>query len=212
MRAQLAEKKHYYKLLQQPSPWSIDVAREYLSSNFNIDIAFFSHKKVLEVGAGAGLINFIRDASCFRVGIDPLIKLFKDRIDPDVQFCKAIGERLPFRDDVFDIILCINVLDHCISPLNVLEEIKRCLKKGGLLVLSVNTFLIPKAVRLLASLDEPHPYHFSPKELSALVKKCGFKVQFKLRRRPSLRKWKNLIGFLCFGFMIDHILARKEQG
>ncbi len=44
---------------------------------------------------------------------------------------------LPFKDNSFDLIISIVTLEHVKDPLNVLKEIKRTLKKGGLLFLIV---------------------------------------------------------------------------
>lgn len=199
-KAQAAERKYY---LRNPKSWDINwdvnIAKEHLFHNFNLDLSFFLHKELLEVGAGAGLINFI-DTPCLRIGIDPLASFLKDkvknRLSPDVDFIEAIGEEAPLRDDTFDVILCINTLDHCMFPEKVLREARRLLRPQGLLLLQVNTFRCPKVIRsLLSSLDRPHPHHFSSKELCSLAEKCGFRLQSMVERRPPLRtlkRWKGL--------------------
>jgi SAM-dependent methyltransferase len=40
-------------------------------------------------------------------------------------------EELTYEDEFFDIIVCINALDHCEHPLKALQEMLRVLKKGG---------------------------------------------------------------------------------
>lgn len=42
---------------------------------------------------------------------------------------------LPFEEDSFDILICFNVIEHLENPEKSLEEMYRCLKPGGLLVL-----------------------------------------------------------------------------
>lgn len=44
---------------------------------------------------------------------------------------------IPVRDNYFDAILCIAVLEHVINPVEVVKELTRVLKPGGLLVVSV---------------------------------------------------------------------------
>jgi len=59
--------------------------------------------------------------------------------DADV-ICPA--ERLPFTDASFDTVLCTEVLEHTRYPFAVLLEIRRVLKPGGYLLLSV-PFIYP---------------------------------------------------------------------
>lgn len=53
--------------------------------------------------------------------------------------CNSITE-LPFENDSFDLILCLDVLEHLENDLAALEELKRVLRPGGLIILSVPAF------------------------------------------------------------------------
>jgi SAM-dependent methyltransferase len=52
---------------------------------------------------------------------------------PDVQ---ADGSQLPFVSGVFDVILCIEVLEHVPHPPDILAEANRALKPGGTLIVT----------------------------------------------------------------------------
>lgn len=45
-------------------------------------------------------------------------------------------------DESFDIVLCLSVLEHSKNPQKIVEEIKRILKRGGLVIVSV-PFIMP---------------------------------------------------------------------
>jgi SAM-dependent methyltransferase len=49
----------------------------------------------------------------------------------------ANAERIPFRSQTFDLVLCTQMLEYATDPLLVLSEIHRVLKPGGRLLLSV---------------------------------------------------------------------------
>jgi SAM-dependent methyltransferase len=49
---------------------------------------------------------------------------------------QADAYRLPFRDDIFEIAVCTEVLEHTHSPELVLRELQRVLKPGGKLLLT----------------------------------------------------------------------------
>jgi ubiquinone/menaquinone biosynthesis C-methylase UbiE len=208
-KAQQAEKKSYN--YQQEIYWSTDTCKQYLSTNFGITFELFRDKKVLEVGAGLGLINFT-NVPCFNVGIDPLYHYLRPRLTSSTaHLITGIGEKLPFKDRTFDIVLCLNVLDHCINPEEVLKEIRRVLKEKGLFIFHLNTFQLPKFLnKKLSLIDLPHPHHFSFKEAIALIKKFGFKIVRIKETKPSFGKWKNFVAFLLFRFKILYIMAEKN--
>jgi len=53
----------------------------------------------------------------------------------------AAGEALPFPDAHFDIIMCVDVLEHVRDPEALLSEVSRCLKPGGLCqITAINRF------------------------------------------------------------------------
>lgn len=95
---------------------------------------------VLEVGSGAHGLIFYFGARC-GVGIDPLAvhyaALFPawQRRTPTIA---AHGEALPFADGTFDLVLCDNVIDHAADPGQIVREMARVLRPGGLLYLTVN--------------------------------------------------------------------------
>lgn len=96
--------------------------------------------RVLEVGSGAhGLIFFFDGAE--RVGVDPLAHHYRALFPAwqgRARTVAAGGEKLPFDDARFDVVLCDNVVDHAESPRTILEEISRVLVPGGLLYFTVN--------------------------------------------------------------------------
>lgn len=96
--------------------------------------------RVLEVGSGAhGLIFFFEAGE--RVGVDPLADEYRTLFSAwqgRATTIAAVGEKLPFADSSFDIVLCDNVVDHAESPRRILEEIVRVLAPRGALYFTVN--------------------------------------------------------------------------
>ena len=52
----------------------------------------------------------------------------------------AVAENLPFRSSYFDIVLCMQVLEHVEETKKTLKEIRRVLKVKGRLILSTHGF------------------------------------------------------------------------
>ena len=96
--------------------------------------------RVLEVGSGAhGLVFFF--GTTRGVGCDPLACDYA-ALFPAWQrralTIAAAGERLPFADASFDVVLCDNVVDHAEDPARIARELARVLAPGGLLYFTVN--------------------------------------------------------------------------
>lgn len=89
--------------------------------------------KTLDIGAGDGLITSLIGAE----GIDDnetAIKLAKEK-GVNVKFGSAYNLS-DFEDESFDNVLMADVIEHLEFPEKCLKEIKRVLKKGGLLYIT----------------------------------------------------------------------------
>lgn len=118
----------------------------------------------IDVGCGIG--DFLR----FRphtVGID---------INPSmVEYCNSHGldceefdgANIPFQDNRFDCAIIDNVLEHISDPRYLLFEIKRVIKKNGILVVGV------PGIKGFKS-DDDHKIFYSRKNLSDLFEEYGF--------------------------------------
>jgi SAM-dependent methyltransferase len=96
--------------------------------------------RVVEVGSGAhGLIFFF--GAQHGVGVDPLALNYSNLFpgwQGRVQTITAFGEKLPFIDQSFAVVLCDNVVDHAESPAGIVAELVRILAPEGLLYFTVN--------------------------------------------------------------------------
>jgi ubiquinone/menaquinone biosynthesis C-methylase UbiE len=97
---------------------------------------------------------------------DKALQNYAKSLQSRVEVVKAKGENIPFDDESFDVTCCINVIDHSNAPDEILEEVWRVTKNGGIFIFGVNTlsFLGRIKWRLLRarkpnkSLYVAHPY------------------------------------------------------
>lgn len=144
-----------------------------LRTGFKLGFDFFGGRDVLEIGSGPTGIIYQLEEARVRYGIEPMD--MSDLIEQSKrQFVsRGVGEKLPFKDEVFDIVLCLNVLDHSIDPGMVLRECCRVLREGGFILLWVHALRRPYRIfqSLLNKIDPPHPHHFTFDEVQNIADK-----------------------------------------
>lgn len=108
-----------------------DLVKKYLNNSYiTLDLACGD-------GTGANTISPLVQ-KVFAVDIDEnQIKLnLKNNIKSNVFYSVENGEKLSFEKDSFDIITSMETIEHCQNPKVFLSELKRVLKKDGLLFIS----------------------------------------------------------------------------
>jgi SAM-dependent methyltransferase len=88
--------------------------------------------RVLDLGCGRGGVVelFWRDVK-LAVGIDPDPPSLTGHRAPGMPILRAVGERLPFADASFDLVVSVWVLEHLREPQKVFDEVRRVLRPGG---------------------------------------------------------------------------------
>ncbi|MBZ5527155.1 MAG: class I SAM-dependent methyltransferase [Acidobacteriia bacterium] len=168
----------------------------------------------LEIGVGGlgiGALGFLKQTS-LRVGMDPLpppplicgdsLRAVVLSLRKSVHLVTAQGERLPFPDGSFGLVLCSNVLDHVCNPQSVVAEAYRVLQPGGYFYLAVDVFSFAGLVkwylwtrwrRKKEILVRAHPYRFREPELLYYLCSAGFRLinknEVSLAKRLCGRSW-----------------------
>lgn len=138
--------------------------------------------KLLDIGIGLGnlekkLVKVNNEIQLF--GIDTSeVAIKKNRQVIKGKFLNASIFNIPFKRDFFDIVVCLEVLEH-ISPLKLfiaLREINKTLKKGGIFIVSVP--LNEGLEELLGTGINPncHVRNYTYSVINAELKMFGFSV------------------------------------
>jgi 2-polyprenyl-3-methyl-5-hydroxy-6-metoxy-1,4-benzoquinol methylase len=91
---------------------------------------------VLDAGVGIGdiLCNFNTPN---KYGVDISIEYLKMAKANGVNVCLAMIEDLPYKDELFDVVLCKDVFEHVFNLYGCVKNVLRVLKKGGYLIFQV---------------------------------------------------------------------------
>ena len=126
---------------------------------------------VLDVGHAVGPLHGIVSKGRSVAAIDIAIK------KPEKGVVKADAMRMPFKGRAFGSVLAGELIEHMEKPGSFLEESRRVLKKGGLLVITTPN---RKSLlnRMFRAYEKPaHLSLFSKEELFSLLKEHGFRVE-----------------------------------
>ncbi|MEM9880798.1 MAG: bifunctional 2-polyprenyl-6-hydroxyphenol methylase/3-demethylubiquinol 3-O-methyltransferase UbiG, partial [Pseudomonadota bacterium] len=94
---------------------------------------------VLDLGcAGGFMAEALHECGAHVTGIDPAEKAIDaararaTNMGHDIRYDVGVGEHLPYADAAFDAVVCVDVLEHVSDLTQVIGEIARSLKPGGL--------------------------------------------------------------------------------
>lgn len=161
-------------------------AEEYDTFYSWFDLALGEH--VLEVASGSGgpALYLVRKNGCRITGIDineeglataQQAALTAGLADAHFQFAD-VNKRLPFEDETFDAIMCIDSMNHFRDRLGVLREWYRVLKSGRRILFTDPVVLTgPVSNEELATRSSIGFFLFMPPEVTEqFIKEAGFRL------------------------------------
>lgn len=122
------EKKHWWYRVRR------SIVHDIISKNLTISEGF----NILDVGCGPGLLLTELDGYGFVYGADvsPLaLGYCRSRGVANLEQCSA--EKLSYPDNFFNLLTCLDVLEHVEKDKKAIEEIIRVLKHGGSAIIFV---------------------------------------------------------------------------
>ncbi|MCM8807793.1 MAG: class I SAM-dependent methyltransferase [Candidatus Omnitrophica bacterium] len=139
---------------------------------------------VLDVGCGSGrfiqlLSPLVREIHGIDISEEAL-KIARNLKINNAFLRKGNALKIPYKDNFFDKVICIDVIEHIEDDEKVLKEIKRVLKKGG------EGIVYFVAGTLNPSIGHFHSYNFS--SIVNLARKLDLRIKKLITYRSILDK------------------------
>jgi len=175
------------------------------------------HKRLLDVGCSTGIFLYAAKEMGYDIyGVEPsrwAVDYMKTQLGFENVFCGSL-EAYPVREDYFDVIALIDVIEHLPDPLHSLKIIHRLLKPGGNLVLQtpdIGSFTARFFKSRWWCILPEHLFYFSRKTLKLLLEQVGFTVerQMSIGRTFHLSHWAyKVVGEKYKSLVESSILAK----
>lgn len=162
---------------------------------------------ILDVGCGPGYyFHLYKNKTLNFKGID----IDESRLDHNYDVVCADVGKLPFKSSTFTTIVCIDVLEHVGDDKKAISEIKRVLKRGGKLIISVPNKSFPFTYDPINSFLSVFNAHFpiglwswghkrlySEKQIKKILTTFGFRIdKFEKRSHAFIALFINYIPYL----------------
>jgi len=138
--------------------------------------------KLLDIGCSTGVFASQASKLGWNVtGVDPsqwAIKQANNRCPHGKFLCSTI-EEAKFQNETFDLITLWDVLEHVISPSQILSKINPWLAHDGLLVMNipnVDSFSAKIMGKNWVLFLREHLWYFSPRTITQLLQKTGYEI------------------------------------
>ena len=142
------------------------------------------NSRILDVGCGSSPV-ITRFPGAIALDLNERKLLFMREKCSDNSFIQASGDYLPFGDNTFDYVLCLELIEHVPNPTALLEEMNRVLIPGSKLILSTPDYgsfawliveklygiLMPKGYKL------DHYNAFNKRGIIRIVEQNGFVLE-----------------------------------
>ena len=166
----------------------------------------------LEIGVGTGRFAA---ALAVRFGLDPAIHMLQLAKKRGILVVQGLGESLPFKDECFDFVQIVFVIEFVDDLVSFLGEAVRTLRKNGALILGFIDRESPWAQYYTRDLSHRRYFHPpSPKKVLGIFDKIGLEFreacQTLFQPPPDLSKKENpKRGFGQGGFVVLKATKRR---
>lgn len=179
-------------------------------------------ERVLDIGCGSGAtLRWLKESGRCGVGIgvemvESAAAVARERLDEVFVGDATVLVETAFTPQSFDLVLCLDVLEHLVDPWQFVGKVQRLVKPGGLIVTSLpNVRHLRVLLPLLLAgrwryesagiLDRTHLRFFTRESALELMSGCGLQVVQCRRRLPPWHSKAGLLNLATLGLARDFV-------
>ena len=192
-------------------------------------VSFSTDDLILDIGCGDGLLTILLGKRCKKViGIDiskrsvakAMLRSWYMKRNINSEFRLVKIEDAGFKDEYFDKIFSICVLEHISNYVTVLKEMFRVLKKEGQLIFSVDSLETIQDKNLIDCHKKKHrvEHYFKKDDLKTILKEIGFKriiiypiCKGNYANKLFIKGIKSNFKFGYFFSILDYFLIKNKE-
>ncbi len=144
--------------------------------------------RLLDVGCNNGgqLIEYSKLLNGYFIGLD--VKKFNEWKSLSFDFLLGDARKLPFKNEVFDIVIATEVIEHFVDGEAFVSEAYRVLRRGGLLLITtpnaLRFYMLHKRLiakvrgeKIVSGHTHEHPREYTAGELQKMLEEVGFHIE-----------------------------------
>jgi ubiquinone/menaquinone biosynthesis C-methylase UbiE len=172
-------KKEYDINYYKKRTYEFNVRYPYLENVADVLYKKFHPLKLLDVGCAKGFLvcAFHRlgvdaygvDLSSYAISQSPI------EVNNHLSQCDVEHDKLPFNDNEFDMITSLECMEHVVNHENIISEMARVLKDGGIVTISAPKITVLRVLfNLIFGQSKVHPSEFTKNKWITLFTSKGF--------------------------------------
>lgn len=165
---------------------------------------YAKNKNLIDIGCGRmPYRSIIEPITSKYVGVDDkeVSKLYNSKYKPEIY--ADVTKKIPVKNSTFDVAMMFEVIEYLIDPLKTFSEIRRILKKNGVLILTT-PFLYPLH-------DIPYDRNrFTDTHLRQMLAKNNFTVKKIKTNGNFLSFWFQSLNVFLFKSIMDILKSKKD--
>ena len=171
------EKDEYLKMYDLETTYWWFLGKQYLVQNQigRLPLQGFKEVRLLDIGAGTGIIMKVLKKFGKVCGMELSLEAirFLKRRNLDLIVRSDANDALPFRNEAFTVITCLDVLEHLDKDVDLIQEIFRVCMPGGYVLLTVPAF---QAFWSAHDKVLHHRRRYTKARLLAILRQTNFRV------------------------------------